>query len=131
VEFDIGERPKLQPELFYGINDPVMGSGTITVVGSPPGTVGGSGPIFPVGNLPPALTDVAPSLQTVTATSAPQSLDLNAVFTDPDLAFGDSLIFSDTFNGSHTLPAWLDLDPETGVIATGKRSKNSIQSRTK
>ncbi len=50
-----------------------------------------------------------------TAEDAAFTLDASTVFSDPDL--GDVLTYSATLANGDPLPAWLSIDPETGVLS--------------
>ena len=60
---------------------------------------------------------VTPIADTSTAEDASFSYDVSANFADDDSVHGDSLSFSASLSGGAPLPAWLSIDPATGVLS--------------
>ena len=60
---------------------------------------------------------VTPIADTSTAEDAVFSYDVATSFADDDSVHGDSLTFSATLSGGAPLPAWLSIDPATGVLS--------------
>ncbi|MGH1484564.1 MAG: putative Ig domain-containing protein, partial [Geminicoccales bacterium] len=60
---------------------------------------------------------VTPIADTSTVEDAAFSHDTAASFTDDDGIHGDSLTFSATLSGGGALPAWLSIDPASGVLS--------------
>ncbi|MEL6961877.1 MAG: putative Ig domain-containing protein, partial [Pseudomonadota bacterium] len=70
-----------------------------------------------VSNTNDAPTVSTPINDTNAAEDAAFSYDISGNFADDDLAHGDSLTFSAEQNGGAPLPAWLAIDPSTGVLS--------------
>ena len=70
-----------------------------------------------VGNVNDAPVVVTPISDSSTAEDAVFSYDVSTSFADDDGIHGDSLTFSATLSGGAPLPAWLTIDPATGVLS--------------
>ena len=57
--------------------------------------------------------------------NTPFSLDVSSHFSDPDIAYGDSLTYSATLANGDPLPSWLSIDPTTGVISSANGASNA------
>jgi hypothetical protein len=60
---------------------------------------------------------VAPIGATVRPEDLPFSYDVSTSFADADAIHGDTLTYSATLSGGAPLPAWLSIDPATGMLS--------------